>query len=95
MFGWTGRTIIVDLSSHSITESRTGAKQAREYLGGRGLGIKLMSELANPTVDPFSSDNILVFATGPLTGTTVPMSGHYSIITKSPLTHTIFDSNAG
>lgn len=95
MFGWTGRTIIVDLSSHSITESRTGAKQAREYLGGRGLGIKLMSELANPTVDPFSSDNILVFATGPLTGTTVPMSGHYSIITKSPLTYTIFDSNAG
>jgi aldehyde:ferredoxin oxidoreductase len=95
MFGWTGRTIIVDLSSHSITESRTGAKQAREYLGGRGLGIKLMSELANPTVDPLSSDNILVFATGPLTGTTVPMSGHYSIITKSPLTYTIFDSNAG
>ena len=95
MFGWTGRTIIANLSSQSITESRTGSKQAREYLGGRGLGIKLMSELANPTVDPFSSDNILVFATGPLTGTTVPMSGHYSIITKSPLTYTIFDSNAG
>ncbi len=95
MFGWTGRTIIVDLTSHSITESRTGAKQAREYLGGRGFGIKLMQELAYPTVDPLSPENLLVFAAGPLTGTTVPMSGHYSLITKSPLTHTIFDSNAG
>lgn len=95
MFGWTGRTIIVDLTSHSITESRTGTKQAREYLGGRGFGIKLMQELAYPTVDPLSPENLLVFATGPLTGTTVPMSGHYSLITKSPLTHTIFDSNAG
>ncbi|WP_370574656.1 aldehyde ferredoxin oxidoreductase family protein [Methanomethylovorans sp.] len=95
MFGWTGRTIIVDLSSHSITESRTGVKQAREYLGGRGLGIRLMHEFADPLVDPLSPDNPLVFATGPLTGTAAPMSGHYSLITKSPLTHTIFDSNAG
>jgi aldehyde:ferredoxin oxidoreductase len=95
MFGWTGRTIIVDLSSHSITESRTGAKQAREYLGGRGLGIRLMHEFADPMVDPLSPDNPLVFAIGPLTGTAAPMSGHYSLITKSPLTHTIFDSNAG
>jgi aldehyde:ferredoxin oxidoreductase len=95
MFGWTGRTIIVDLTSHSITESRTGAKQAKEYLGGRGLGIKLMHEFADPMVDPLSPDNPLIFATGPLTGTSAPMSGHYSLITKSPLTHTIFDSNAG
>lgn len=95
MFGWTGRTIIVDLSSHAITESRTGAKQAKEYLGGRGFGIKLMHEFVDPGVDPLSSENYLVFATGPLTGTAAPMSGHYSLITKSPLTHTIFDSNAG
>ncbi|MGB3908372.1 MAG: aldehyde ferredoxin oxidoreductase family protein [Methanomethylovorans sp.] len=95
MFGWSGRTIIVDLSSHSVTESRTGVKQAREYLGGRGFGIKLMHDFADPGVDPLSSDNPLVFATGPITGTMAPMSGHYSIITKSPLTHTIFDSNAG
>lgn len=95
MFGWTGRTIIVDLSSHAITESRTGAKQARKYLGGRGFGIKLLHELAEPGVDPLSPENPLVFATGPLTGTAAPMSGHYSLITKSPLTHTIFDSNAG
>ncbi len=95
MFGWTGRTIIVNLSSHSITESRTGVRQAREYLGGRGFGIKLMHEFADPGVDPLSPENPLVFATGPLTGTEAPMSGHYSLITKSPLTHTIFDSNAG
>lgn len=95
MFGWTGRTIIVDLTSHSITESRTGAKQAKEYLGGRGLGIKLMHEFADPMVDPLSPGNPLIFATGPLTGTAAPMSGHYSLITKSPLTYTVFDSNAG
>lgn len=95
IYGWTGRTVTIDLSLQSVNESRTNIRKARNYLGGRGLGVKLMSESVDPNIDPFDEKNLLIFATGPLTGTQIPMSGHYSLITKSPLTKTIFNSNVG
>jgi len=95
MFGWTGRTIVIDLENNSVTESRTKKKDAQQFIGGRGLGSRLMGELAEPEVAPLSSENPLIFSTGPLTGTCASMSGHFTITTKSPLTGTIFDFNAG
>ena len=95
MFGWTGRTITVDLGNRSIFESKTDVKTAKEYLGGRGMGVKILSDMVEPTIDPLSPENPLILTTGPLTGTTAPMSGRHSITTKSPLTGTIFDSSAG
>ncbi|GAI41195.1 unnamed protein product, partial [marine sediment metagenome] len=49
----------------------------------------------NGQVDALAQANLLVFAAGPLTGTTTPASGRVSLSTKSPLTGTIFDSNCG
>jgi aldehyde:ferredoxin oxidoreductase len=95
MFGWTGRTVIIDLSENSVTELRTEKSDVEAFLGGRGTGANWISKLIEPTIDPLGPDNILVFSTGPLTGTTVPMSGHFCISTKSPLTGTIFDTNVG
>lgn len=65
------------------------------YLGGRGLGVKLFTDRISPTVDPLSDENILVFTVGPVTGTSVSTSGRMSLVTKSPLTDTIFYSNTG
>ena len=95
MFGWTGRTITVDLANRSILESKTDAKTAKEYLGGRGMGGRILSDMVAPTIDPLSPENPLILTTGPLTGTPAPMSGRHSITTRSPLTGTIFDSSAG
>ncbi|MDF1532998.1 MAG: aldehyde ferredoxin oxidoreductase family protein, partial [Methanosarcinaceae archaeon] len=95
MFGWTGRTITVNLGDRSIFESKTDVKTAKEYLGGRGMGVKILSDMVTPTIDPLSPENPLILTTGPLTGTPAPMSGRHSITTKSPLTGTIFDSSAG
>ncbi len=95
MFGWTGRTITVDMGNRSIFESKTDVKTAKEYLGGRGMGVKILSDMVAPTIDPLSPENPLILTTGPLTGTPAPMSGRHSITTKSPLTGTIFDSSAG
>lgn len=95
MFGWTGRTVVVDLSNNSVTEQRTEKDDVELFLGGRGLGARWLSKLVKPTVDPLSPENILVLSTGPLTGTSVPMSGHFCISTRSPLTGTIFDNNIG
>jgi aldehyde:ferredoxin oxidoreductase len=65
------------------------------YLGGRGIGVKILWEETPPRFDPLGEENILVFATGPLTATGIPMSGKFSASIKSPLTGTIFDSNCG
>jgi len=66
-----------------------------QYLGGRGLGVKILYDELAPKTDPLSPDNKLIFAVGPVTATKVPTGGRYAVITKSPLTGTIFDSSSG
>ncbi len=65
------------------------------FMGGRGLGVKLVYDGVRPGLDPFHPDSLLVFAVGPVTSTIVPTSGRLAVVTKSPLTRTIFDSNVG
>ena len=83
------------LSSGLITKEEVPDNIISEYIGGRGLGVKYFSDEVNPKVDPLSKENKMIFAVGPLTGSPAPTSGRCSCITKSPLTHTIFDSNSG
>ncbi|MHA1906563.1 MAG: aldehyde ferredoxin oxidoreductase family protein [Candidatus Thorarchaeota archaeon] len=67
----------------------------RNYLGGRGLGVKILYDRLKPGIDPLSPENLLIFAIGPSTATTVPTAGRFAVITKSPATGTIFDSSCG
>jgi len=94
MVGCAGKTVNVDLSSESVNISRTDEKLIRRYLGGRGLGVMLLSELADPDIDPLSPVNPLIFTSGPLTGL-APMASGAILTSKSPLTGTIFSWNAG
>jgi aldehyde:ferredoxin oxidoreductase len=64
-------------------------------MGQRGLATKYLVEETDPTVDPFSPDNKMIFATGPLTGTIAPTSGRWSVVCKGPLTGAIACSNSG
>ncbi len=89
---WPDRIARVDLSREKIEVERTDA--VRKFLGGRGLGVKLLFDSMERGIDPFSPDNLLIFAIGPLTGI-APMSGRHVAVSKSPLTGTIFDSSAG
>ena len=68
---------------------------ARDYIGARGLGTKMMYDEVDPKVDPLSPENKLMFVTGPLTGTFAPSAGRYNVVTKGPLTGTIAASNSG
>ncbi|NJD52347.1 MAG: aldehyde ferredoxin oxidoreductase [Candidatus Methanoperedens sp.] len=95
MHGWTGRNVIIDLTDGKITESNSDPDELRSYIGGRGLGVKLYYDLVAPDIDPLSPENILIFTTGPLTGTRTPLSGRHVMVSKSPLTGTIFDSSSG
>lgn len=95
MSGWQGKVLRVDLTAGTCKTEKLNEKWARDYLGGRGLGSKYFIEEVAPDVDPFSVDNKLIMATGPLTGTYGAANGRYMVITKSPLTGTIACSNSG
>jgi len=95
MHGWCGKLLWVDLSSGMIEARRLDPKVARDYIGGRGLGIRILTDHVDPAVDPLSPENVMVMATGPLTGTIAPTAARYMVMTKSPLTGAITCSNAG
>jgi len=95
MKGWMGRVLNVDLGSGAITTTPLDMDMAQKFIGGRGLGARLLWDLVGPEVDPFSPDNVLIFAAGPLTATGFQTSNRFSVSTKSPLTGTVLDANSG
>jgi aldehyde:ferredoxin oxidoreductase len=95
MKGLFNKIIEVNLNDRSHQVINIADEVYESYLGGRGLGVKLFTDRVLPTVDPLSPENKLVFTIGPVTGTSVSTSGRMSLVTKSPLTGTIFYSNTG
>jgi aldehyde:ferredoxin oxidoreductase len=95
MYGWLGRMLLVDLTSGSISEQPLEPQTARDYLGGRGLGIHYLLKLGDPQGDALGPGNPLIMTTGPLTGTSCPTGARYMVTTKSPLTGAITCSNSG
>jgi aldehyde:ferredoxin oxidoreductase len=96
MYGYMGNILYVDLSRNKIVRENLDKALAIHFLGGRGLGVKILYDfLGRGGVDPFSPDNLLIFATGPLTGTRAPTSGRHCVVTKSPLTGACLDTHAG
>ena len=95
MIGWTGCILRVNLSEGTIKKEGLARSDARLYLGGRGLGTKIMMDEVDPRVDPLSPENKLIFMTGPLTGTMAASPGRYMVIAKAPLTGTIGCANSG
>ena len=92
-YGWKRLILRIDLSTGAVQTFAPDPAVLTAFLGGRGLGAKFVYDAGR--VDAFAPENLLVFAAGPLTGTTTPASGRVSLATKSPLTGTIFDSNCG
>ena len=95
MSGWQGKVLRVDLAKGESRTEPLNRDWAEAYLGERGLATKYLSELMDPKADPLGPDNVLIFATGPLTGTMASTSGRYAVVTKGPLTGTIACSNSG
>ncbi|MCK4312492.1 MAG: aldehyde ferredoxin oxidoreductase family protein [Candidatus Cloacimonetes bacterium] len=94
MNGWMGKIIKIDLSTGKQETVEIDDNIRRRYIGGRGLGVKLYTEMCSPQTEPLSPENALIFLTGPLTET-VLTSGRYQVISRSPLTNTICDSSSG
>lgn len=93
--GYTGQILDVDLTSERIESIPLSLDMVENYLGGKGFGVKTIYEQVPTRCDPLGPENILVFATGPLTGTLAPTSGRMEVCTKSPATGYWLDSNCG
>ncbi|NTW60256.1 MAG: aldehyde:ferredoxin oxidoreductase, partial [Nitrospirae bacterium] len=93
MFAWHGKMLVVDLSAGRVRIEEIPEETLRTWLGGRGLGVHLMKD--SITLDPFDERMPLIFAVGPLCGTPAPTSSRMSVVSRSPLTGTIFDSSVG
>ena len=93
--GYIGRIVWVDLSTRTTTAQDVTSEIARTWLGGNGLGCKILWDRVPVEVDPLAPENVLVLATGPLVGTAWPCSGRMEAVAKSPLTGIYGDSNCG
>lgn len=88
--GYYGAILDIDLSSRKIEKVALKPKDLDQFVGGRGLGMKILwDRLKKPGVDPLSPDNPLIFMPGPFSGLPVPAASRTCVVTKSPMTSPI------
>jgi aldehyde:ferredoxin oxidoreductase len=85
----------VDLTKRKIEVTDLEEKAIRKYVGGLGIGAKILYEKTGPKTNPLSPDNILLTMTGPYSGTGVPISTRHHLVARSPLTGLFGESNVG
>jgi aldehyde:ferredoxin oxidoreductase len=90
-----GETLIVDLGARTVRFEALEDAELRSYIGGSGIGSRLLARHVPPTADPLEPDNALVFAVGPFCGTPVPTSGRHQVLAKSPLTGIFGECDVG
>ena len=95
MKGNYGKYVYIDLSKNEIKDYPIPQEWYRKYLGGRGIAARILFKELDPKVDPFSEENILVFAGGPFQGLGVAGAARFLVMGKSPKTKNLNDSFCG
>jgi aldehyde:ferredoxin oxidoreductase len=93
--GYTGKMLWVDLSNNELKDEVLDEKLCRQFIGGYGLGAKLIYNRQKTGVDPLGHDSTFGILTGPLTGTAALGGSRYTVVGKSPLTGGWGDANSG
>ncbi len=93
--GYMGKILWVNLSTGKTKIETPDESLYKEYIGGYGLGAKLLYDHMKPGADPLGPDNILGLVTGPFTGTPIPAGARYAAVAKSPITGGWGDANSG
>jgi aldehyde:ferredoxin oxidoreductase len=93
--GSNNRIIEIDLTNGTSTIIKVTDKDRELYLGGKGLGLKLLAERLKPGVEPLGENNVIVINTGVYMSSNVPCSARFNAVTKSPLTGIIVSSSCG
>ena len=84
--GYSGRLLIIDLTSREITKEDLDLRIAREFIGGEGIASTILFEQVGPDTDPLGPDNRLIFMTGAFVATNIPCGIKTTVVSKSPLT---------
>ena len=95
MRGITGKILRVDLTALTAYTVPTPVEAMQKFAGGRGLGAHFLWKEVDSGSDPLGPENMLIFMTGPLTGTLMPGSNKVNVTFKSPLTGTYSYSLCG
>jgi len=85
----------IDLTTKQINYFKPKEEDLKKYIGGSGLGAKYLYDYTDHSTDPLGPENILIFMTGPFTGTKVFSSDRFEVITKSPLTGIYAEADCG
>jgi aldehyde:ferredoxin oxidoreductase len=94
--GYIGKLLFVDLTKGEIKEEAPEESLYRDFMGGYGLGARILYSRQRGGVDPLGPENTLGFTTGPLTGMRgMVMAPRFTVVGKSPLTGGWGDANSG
>jgi aldehyde:ferredoxin oxidoreductase len=95
MFAYAGKILRVNLTTGKVSTEPLSEELAKNYIGGIGLGIRLLMDNSKPGTDAFDPDNPIIYLTGPLSGTLGPTGGNsYAVVSKSPATGCIANAEA-
>lgn len=94
-YGYIGKVLRVDLTNKTVTIEQPDDTIYRRYLGGGALASYYLLRELPPGTDPMGPDNLLVFATGPVSGSPVAGTSRFTIAAKSPLTGGYGEAEAG
>ncbi len=94
-YGWNGKILKVDLNRGKIFVSPLPKDMAVKFIGGRGFNSYTLFKEIGPGVDPLGPENVIAFAPGALTGTSMPLSSRVEVSTLSPYSGILGDGSAG
>jgi aldehyde:ferredoxin oxidoreductase len=94
-YGYMSKMLFIDLTNRKIHEEDLSEQLARSFIGGYGVGARIIMERMKAGVDPLGPDNILGFGTGPLTLSGMTSTCRFTTMGKSPLTGYWGDANSG
>jgi aldehyde:ferredoxin oxidoreductase len=93
-FGYHGAYLRVDVGNGQVERVGLSDDVLRQYIGGSGLGARLLLDNGGATADPFSREAPLIFAFSPLVGSPLTTSAKFAVVSRSPLTGRFNDSLA-
>lgn len=93
--GYMDKILFVNLLDGLVKVEKPSNELYKKFIGGYGVGARILFDRMRPGVDPLGPENILGFITGPITGTEAQISSRYTVVAKSPLTNTWGDANSG
>lgn len=93
--GYAGKLLFVNLTTGTVEEKVLSEELAMRFIGGYGIGARLLFDMVRPNVDPLGPENVLGFCTGLLNATGALYGGRYMVVCKSPVTGGWNDANSG